>query len=761
MTSKEEISNLKSGKYVIGQIRVGLGYKAKIHWIVSPFLSQDILVRSLNKGFHGSVVIVELNPKSMWVPRPEYTGLRHQQGLINSSKTYDEIVGGDQPHMIMCKDLQPTGYIVRIHSTPKTILQSTFFIRSDMPKDLSPDDIHTWSTIGNRESMYSLEGHYYSFVTLDPKYPLIFILKSNVSKDVSDKFFTHYIEIEVDVNWVKGNSPTGKISKVLHPINTIEEEHIKMLDRENFASKILSDDLIDFKSLSDNIRGWKCAENNTFIQQDGTIRHSVVGVDNMITIDPEGAQDLDDGLSVRVLENGLLSVGVHIADVSHFVEEGTEIDLNARERQSSIYMIGKCIPMLPKHLSNQICSLVPGSNKLGLSCYWVIDYNKSIEQNKLVVVGEPTFKKTIVESVCKLSYPQALRIMNDDDTEKDWVDFHGDKHLFSKDGVKYSLLILKHLHEIIRLNRPQWVELSEDNCSLNFDRLNGSAKSVKITDANKMVETWMVEANCAAAQYQQHNAIIRKHEGFSKSRSEHLADSLACIGINLSVKNKESYMQCISAMPKRIKTKIKDTLKYSFDKAMYSISQSNGYEGHFGLGVDKYTHFTSPIRRYPDIMVHRNISAILRKTETLSTLTTKDINSILVKANIIKSKIDKIGRKSQSIHLNKWLQSLPRPIDCIGTVINIRTKNSKICMQISLDNPCAIIEDFIIPNGEISNMYIPNIQHFKYSGKTHTAIAKWKDGKRRKINILTKFKVKLVHCSLHNRVTTIVIISQE
>ena len=320
------------------------------------------------------------------------------------------------------------------------------------------------------------------------------------------------------------------------------------------------------------------------------------------TIDPKDAKDFDDALSIQKLENGNWQVGVHIADVTHYVTPSSIIEKEAEARATSIYLVDRTIPMLPEHLSNGICSLRPDEEKLTYSCIFEMTATGRVVKSEIA--------KTVIKSNRRLTYEEAQEIIE-----------NGHKDV----PCGNEILILDSLAKILRKERYE-------NGSVEFDRVEvrfeiddkGHPTSVyfkESKDANKLIEEFMLLANKTVAQ------TIGKVPGKKKAKAfvyrihdkpdEVKLSDLAALSRTFGYKVKTTgstreVNKSLNRMLVDVKGKGEENLLStlairSMAKAVYSTVNI----GHYGLGFEYYTHFTSPIRRYPDMMVHRLLEKYL------------------------------------------------------------------------------------------------------------------------------------------------------
>ena len=316
------------------------------------------------------------------------------------------------------------------------------------------------------------------------------------------------------------------------------------------------------------------------------------------TIDPVDAKDFDDALSVNILDDNTVEVGIHIADVSHYVKEGGIIDEEAIKRATSVYLVDRCVPMLPERLSNGVCSLRPNEDKL---CFSVIV--KLDSEGKLL---DKWFGKTIIHSDRRYSYEEAQEIIE------------------GKEGdFKAEILLLDTIAKKMRKQRISDGSIEMGGIEVRFKLEPTTKKPIGVffkeqKDANKLIEEYMLLANKLVAKLlydaKYHN-VYRVHSTPNVEKLEAL--SLICknFGYTLDVvENTQDLKKSINELVADIKGKpeenmIETLITRCMSKASYTIVNS----GHYGLGFTHYSHFTSPIRRYPDLITHRVLLDFLNK----------------------------------------------------------------------------------------------------------------------------------------------------
>ena len=398
---------------------------------------------------------------------------------------------------------------------------------------------------------------------------------------IKGKRFT--IEIE---KWEpKELKPTVKIKEVLGDIGEINAE-IKNIIIDNkivniFPKKVLK----ELKSINEK-------KENKEKREDYTKPLT-------FTIDPDNAKDFDDALSFKILDNNVFEIGVHIADVSSYVKPDTELDKEARKRGTSVYLANKVIPMLPEKISNEICSLEPKKKKRAFSIIFTIDKKGNVLKERAT--------RTTIYSDYRLTYSDVQNIIeNNKEGKKKYKE------------IETAIINLNKISKKIRKKREERGAIFFNKKEVGFkfkgDKIEGTfLKESK--ESHKLVEEFMLLTNIEVAEKLKKKAIFRVHDKPDAKKVENLfsvAESFGHIKLNKKNSIGKQINNLLSKAKEKKESNIINLLALrSMSKAEYSTKNI----GHHGLSLTRYLHFTSPIRRYPDIICHRLLSSILNKKE--------------------------------------------------------------------------------------------------------------------------------------------------
>ena len=326
------------------------------------------------------------------------------------------------------------------------------------------------------------------------------------------------------------------------------------------------------------------------------------------TIDPKDAKDFDDALSIRALSNGNWEIGVHIADVTYYVKPGSVIDKEAEKRATSVYLVDRVVPMLPEKLCNGICSLRPNEEKLCFSCIFELNENADVINSRIT--------RTVILSDKRFAYEDAQQIIETGEGE-----------------YKDEILTLNNLADKLRKKRFA-------NGSINFDRhevkfeIDGNGKPLGVyfkisKEANKLIEEFMLLANQTVAEFigktpknkKAKTFVYRVHDLPDPEKMSTLSTFIQRFGYKLKTEgNKKEVSRSLNSLLGQVKGRPEENLIETITiRTMAKAVYTTVNVGHYGLAFDYYTHFTSPIRRYPDMMVHRLLEKYLSGGRSVNT----------------------------------------------------------------------------------------------------------------------------------------------
>ena len=386
--------------------------------------------------------------------------------------------------------------------------------------------------------------------------------------------------------WEDSKSPQGKIIKILGDAGDNNAEMNSIMYEYNLPVDFPQDVLNESELVPEVI-----FENEILKRKD--IRNITT-----ITIDPVDARDFDDAISIQLINENNIEVGVHIADVGHYVKPGTKLDEEAYKRATSVYLVDRCVAMLPERLSNGICSLKPHEDRLSFSVIFNIDKDGKILKE--------WHGKTVIHSDRRFTYEEAQEIIEGSDG-----DFHNE------------IRILNGLAQKIRKKRIKDGSIEMGGIEVRFKLAEDNKKPIGVyfkeqKEANKLIEEFMLLANKSVAKILSDNQwfnVYRVHDTPNEEKLVQLENVCQNFGHSVSLQGEgDELKSSINQLLRDIKgtpeeNMIQTLVTRCMSKATYTIKNI----GHYGLGFSHYSHFTSPIRRYPDLITHRILFDYLNK----------------------------------------------------------------------------------------------------------------------------------------------------
>ncbi len=415
----------------------------------------------------------------------------------------------------------------------------------------------------------------------------IFISKANFGKARNN----HKVVVEIVKPAKADKKPEGKIVEVIGGINKAGVDMLSLIKEYDLPYKFPEEVNKEAQLLPNEVTEQE-------IKNRKDLREDII-----FTIDGEDAKDLDDAVKVTRLENGNYKLDVHIADVSHYVREKTNLEKEARLRGTSIYMLGRVIPMLPRKLSNGICSLNAGENRLALTCTMEIDKQGQVIASDIY--------KSVIKVTQRMSYTDVQKILDRSDEQ---VLAKYEKYLGDFEIMKELALILKEKRQkqgYLNLDIPETkIVLDEKGKPIDIHKY-------EVTFANEIIEQFMLSANETVAEkfyWLEAPFIYRVHEAPDLEKIQELNKFLHNLGYKIKASQDNIYSKEFAKVLEQVKGKdeekvVSNLILRTLKVARYESTNS----GHFGIASKYYCHFTSPIRRYPDLFIHQIISKYIEK----------------------------------------------------------------------------------------------------------------------------------------------------
>lgn len=423
----------------------------------------------------------------------------------------------------------------------------------------------------------------------------------------------------------KGKNAEGEIIEVLGSIDEAGVDMLSIIKEYDLPAEFPENVIEDAKKYGNKI-------DEKDIQNRIDCRQDVI-----FTIDGEDAKDLDDAVRVKKLKNGNYRLDVHIADVSYYVREGSLLDKEAQIRGTSVYMLSRVIPMLPKELSNGICSLNAGQDRFTLSCSMEIN-------NKGEVVSAEVYKG-IINVTERMNYHDVQKILDKSD----------EKVLKKYEKYIGNFELMAELAEILKKKRLEqgYLNLDIPESKIDLDE-NGKVISIgkyETSFSNEIIEQFMLSANETIAEkfyWLEAPFIYRVHEDPDIEKVKELNKFLYNFGLKIRIVNEKIYPKEVSKILEEIKGKEEEKVVSTLILRTLKIARYEAEnKGHFGIASKYYCHFTSPIRRYPDLFIHRIISKYLEENYVVSDKFIEDFKQKAIDRARMSSEREKVATKAE------------------------------------------------------------------------------------------------------------------
>ncbi|EJD53591.1 RNB-domain-containing protein [Auricularia subglabra TFB-10046 SS5] len=626
---------LAAGKLVVGILRVNKRNRSDAY-VATEVLDADIYIcgsKDRNRALEGDIVAVELlDVDEVWGTKKEKEEKKRKKeensaydvkalaGRKNDKKKDDVEVEGQG--LMLFEDEEVTdevkpqfaGHVVAVvERMPGQLFSGTLGLlrpssaatkekqeaeRREREGDKSPEEPKRAPT--ERPKIVW-------FKPTDKRVPLIAIPTEQAPPDFvqnSEAYVDRLFVACIKRHPISSLHPFGTLVEELGPIGDVEVETSALLKDCNFPTEEFPDNAL--KCLPPI--PWTIPEREFEVRKD-------LRADRLFTIDPPEAKDYDDALSIKANDDGTYSVGVHIADVSYFVKPNTALDRDARKRATSVYLVQRAVPMLPPTLSEQICSLVPGEDRLAFSFIFTLTRDGR--------VLDKWYGKSIIKSSARLTYRDAQVVIDGQPLDASKVSGEQDAAAVAED-IKTLWSIAKDIHN--RRKDEGYLHSHRDKLKFTLDNkgLPADCEPYEQVEAHSLVEEaslaslyFMLLTNITAAQqiavHLPEQALLRRHEEPVERRLKAFSERASRMGYQIDTTSAGSIQKSLETITDPEARRLFDLLVRKTNRSakyycagMLDIAKYN----HYALNVPLYTHFTSPIRRYADILVHRQLEAI-------------------------------------------------------------------------------------------------------------------------------------------------------
>ncbi|KAI9024932.1 hypothetical protein CLU79DRAFT_745488 [Phycomyces nitens] len=699
--STEELEvGIKSSRFFSGTLRCRSDTRDQAYVNAA---GKDILIvgkQNRNRAVHGDTVVIELLSENNWATASDE--------ISYEGSNPDEDVEGSQWVIQQTEKSRPTGRVVGVLN-------------------------RNWRSYVATIQEESPEGSFHLAIPLDPVIPKIRIRHQEAKLIQNQR-----IVVRIDHWPVSSQYPQGHYVRSLGPIHQLDTEISAILVEHGIS---VSQATQGFSEASLKEMPIDTKDNPWRPDQDEIKRRKDLRPLTVFSIDPPNCQDIDDALSIRELKDGNIELGVHIADVSYFVKEHSLTDLEARARGTTVYLADRRFDMLPSVLSERICSLRENVDRYSVSVLWTLD--------KKFKVLDVWFGRTIIRSSCEMEYEQAQQMLNGESVATGL-----DPALSRK--LKPSVEKLAQVLRTMRSHRLAKGALELESSEVKFK----ITKDNEITDIipkdsmeiHGLVAEAMIMANSYVGKrvYQGYKdaALLRRHPPPSPNQFERLIKAAKSQGFSVDFSSNHSLARSLEIITRgcqqnpEITRMLKTMATMAMNEAGYvssgQFAVSDYY--HYGLALEYYTHFTSPIRRYADVVAHRQLlmcvkdSVAVMDTNVRGTVMTQDSKIAEICTNLnLKSRESKLAQRDstelfQSLYVLQ--HTMKSPLIESGIISEIRSNGFYVFLpRLGLKGPVFLLEKNgspIVPLTLVSDRakedeYIPNC-HIEVSLPTHVSV---------------------------------------
>ncbi|TFY81870.1 hypothetical protein EWM64_g2137 [Hericium alpestre] len=729
---------LATGKLVVGILRVNKRNRSDAY-VSTEVLDADIYIcgsKDRNRALEGDIVAVELlDVDEVWGTKKEKEEKKRKKeenaayetksaaGRKNDKKKDDVEVEGQG--LMLFEDEEVTdevkpqfaGHVVAVvERMPGQLFSGTLgLLRPSSAATKEKQEAERREREGDRgdEPRRPIDRpKIVWFKPTDKRVPLIAIPTEQAPADFvqnSEQYANKLFVACIKRHPISSLHPFGTLVEELGPIGDIEVETSALLKDCNFPTEDFSESVIKCLPPIPWTEVFSIPEREFEVRKD-------LRKERIFTIDPDTAKDLDDALSIKLNEDGTYDVGIHIADVSYFVKPNTALDRDARKRATSVYLIQRVVSMLPPAISEDLCSLNPGVERLAFSVV--------LTMTKDARIIKKWFGKTIIKSAAKLTYANAQDVIDGK--------VLGDVPVIPEhdaSAVEHDIKVLNDLARLLRARRFQNGALSLESPRLSFT-LNDKGMPVDCSqyervEANELIEEFMLLTNITVAQQiavsLPEQALLRRHDVPIERRLNILVERSERLGFTLDVSSSGALMKSFNDIDNPTARLLLQLLSYKathrakyFCAGMLDIAK---YQ-HYALNVPLYSHFTSPIRRYADILVHRQLESVLQSnTDAKFTMDRDAVAKVTQQCNIKRDSAKLAQEQSAHLYL------------CI-LISDLTSRYGPVVRQAKVVGVLDAAFDVLVPEfGIEKRVHVDQmpIDNHVYDEHTHTLQIYWSD----------------------------------